>query len=274
MFSTGSAWLSTTANWWFWHTPYGLRVLLLVVAAAWLALLVHELGHALMARLLGVRVWSISLGRGPLLWQGRIGHSHVRVALFPIHGEVRLYDGDAQNLGYEEAATGGARFEWRKGQSWRAPLITFAGTLGNLLAAKAIVAFWASGPRPRPPILMWTTAVFLVNAFMLLNLMPLRGFDGGRIATHAAAWRRRTRTPALHPARGSAPWPFAYSLRIAAIALQLALTSVFFEGALGLAIVLAALAAEVLSATEYAQVCRQLARPATTSRGQVNADVR
>jgi len=270
MASTTSAWLSAITNWWYWHIPYGLRVVSLVIAAAWLALLIHELGHALMARLLGVRVWSISLGRGPVLWEGRIGHSRVRVALLPIHGEVRLYDGDAEGLGYEEAATGGTRFEWRKGQSWRAPLITLAGTLANLLAAKVVIAFWASGPRPRPPVLIWTTAVFLVNAFMLLNLMPVRGFDGWRIATHAAAWRRRTPSrPRPHPA---APWPFASSLRIAAIALQLALISVFFEGSAGMAIVLAALAAEILGATEYAQACRQVAKPATPGRLPVNAD--
>ena len=258
MISIGSGWLSTAANWWYWHTPYPLRVLVLVIAAAWLALLVHELGHALVARLLGVRVWSISLGRGPVLWQGKVGYSQVRVALFPIHGEVRLYDGDAEDLGYEEAATGGTRFEWRKGQSWRAPLITLAGTFGNLLAAKAVVAFWAAGPRPHPPVLMWTTALFLVNAFMLLNLMPVRGFDGWRIATHAAAWRRRASASRLpHPAH---PWPFASSLRVTAIALQLALVSVFFEGPAGIAILVAALAAEVLAATEYAQACRQVAR--------------
>jgi membrane-associated protease RseP (regulator of RpoE activity) len=268
MISTGAGWISETANRWYWHTPYGLRVLLVVLAAAWLALLIHELGHALVARLLGVRVWSISLGRGPVLWQGRIGHSHVRLALFPVHGEVRLYDGDAHGLGYEEAANGGTRFEW-KGQSWRAPVITLAGTAGNLLAAKAVIAFWNSGPRPQPPILMWTLALFLVNAFMLLNLMPVRGFDGWRIATHAAAWRRRSVPPGPGPAR---PWPFASSLRIAAIAHQLALVSVFFEGPVGMAIVVAALATEVLAAAEYAQACRQLTRPTTSSRTSINAD--
>jgi hypothetical protein len=270
MISTGAGWVSDTASWWYWHTPYGLRVLLLVLAAAWLALLIHELGHALVARLLGVRVWSISLGRGPVLWQGKLGPSHVRLALFPVHGEVRLYDGDAHDIGYEEAATGGTRFEWRQGQSWRAPVITLAGTVGNLLAAKAVIAFWASGPRPRPPVLMWTIALFLVNAFMLLNLMPVRGFDGWRIATHAAAWRRRSLPPRPTPAR---PWPFASSLRIAAIALQMAVVSVCFEGSAGVAIAASALAAEVLAAAEYAQACRQIARPTTSSsRTSVNAD--
>lgn len=245
-------------DWWYLHLPYGLRVLLLVLAAAWLALLVHELGHALMARLLGVRVWSVSLGRGPVLWEGTIGHTRIRVAPFPIHGEVRLYDGDAQEIGYEEAASGGARFEWRRGQSWRAPLITFAGTLGNLLAARVVIAFWVSGPRPHPPIAMWMTAVFLVNAFMLLNLMPLRGFDGWRIASQAAAWRRRTPATSPSPKQPVHPWPFASSLRIAAIALQLALVSVFFDGAASAAILLAALGAEVLSASEYALACRNI----------------
>jgi hypothetical protein len=182
--------------------------------------------------------------------------------LFPVHGEVRLFDGDAETLGYEEAARGGLRFEWRRGQSWRAPLITLAGTLGNLLAAKAVLAFWAAGPRPRPVVLLWTMAVFLVNAFMLLNLIPVRGFDGWRIATHAAAWRRRSPLPSSGRAPAPGPWPFAQSLRVAAIALQLALVSVFFEGAARLAILLVALTFEVMSATEFAYACRQLGKPA------------
>ena len=103
---------------------------------------------------------------------------------------------------------------------------------------------------------MWMTAFFLVNAFMLLNLMPLRGFDGWRIATQAAAWRRSATAPG--PRQPGRPWPFASSLRFAAIALQLALVSVFFDGAASAAIMLAALAAEVFSASEYALACRSV----------------
>jgi membrane-associated protease RseP (regulator of RpoE activity) len=248
--------VADTLSWLYLHLPYGLRVLIPVLAAAWLALLVHELGHALMARLLGVRTWSIALGRGPKLWEGTVGHTRVRVALFPIHGEVRLYDGDAEAIGYEEAASGGTRFEWRRGQSWRAPLITVAGTVGNLLVARVVIAWWASGPRPHPPVLMWMTAFFLVNAFMLLNLIPVRGFDGWRIATQAAAWRRSATSRGRK--QTARPWPFASSLRFAAIALQLALVSVFFDGAASAAIMLAALAAEVLSASDYAWACRHI----------------
>jgi membrane-associated protease RseP (regulator of RpoE activity) len=256
---SGFAWLGNAANRWYWHTPYGLRVLSLVFAAAWLALTVHELGHALMARLLGVRVWSLSLGRGPVLWKGSIGHCRIRIALFPVHGEVRLYDPDAERIGYRDAASGGSRFEWQAGRSWRAPFISLAGALGNLLAAKLVIAAWASGPRPRPPLLMWMTAVFLVNLFMLLNLMPLRGFDGWRIATHVAAWRRRARSFSANVGQAT-PWPYAASLRVAAVALLLAMASMLVEGPAGIVIVLAAMAAEAMSAAEYAHACRQVAR--------------
>lgn len=245
---------------WFWHTPYPIRVLVLVVSAAWVALLAHELSHALMARLLGVRLWSIALGRGPVLWQGTIGTTHVRLALLPFHGEVRLLDRDAEDLGYGEAAAGGSHFEWREGRSWRAPLISVAGTLGNLLAAKGVLAFWGSGPRPTAPVLMWTMAIFLVNAFMLLNLIPLRGFDGWRIATHAAAWRRAAVTPGV-PIQAMSPWPFAASLRVAALALLLAMASYLFKGGAAVAIVLAATIAEVVSAVAYAQARKQVVRP-------------
>jgi len=172
----------------FGQIPFGLRVLLVVFSAAWLALFVHEVAHALVARLLGVRVWSISLGSGPTLWDGEVSGCGIHIGLFPFHGAIRLHDGDAEGLGYENLDQGETRFAWRSG-SWRAPLISAAGTFANLVAAKAVMAYWLSGPRPHPSVLLWTLAVFLVNAFMLLNLAPFRGFDGWRIALHTAAWR-------------------------------------------------------------------------------------
>ena len=176
----------------YWSLPYGLRVLGLVYVATWVALIVHELGHALSARLLGIRIWGIALGRGPTIWHGVINGVHLRLALFPLHGEVRLIDSDAVRLGYEDAAMGGARFEWHRGSSWRAPLISAAGTFGNLVAAQAVRVYWHSTHRPSLPVFMLSLTVFLVNAFMLLNLIPLRGFDGWRIAVQAAAWRKRS----------------------------------------------------------------------------------
>src|SRR4051794_36355563 len=103
--------------WMFGHLPYGARVVLLVFLAAWVALALHELAHAAAARLLGVRVWGISLGRGPLLWEGMVGDCHLRIAVLPLHGEVRLYDGDAEQLGYRNLQASAWGFVWLAGSS-------------------------------------------------------------------------------------------------------------------------------------------------------------
>lgn len=177
----------------FTRLPYGVRVVLLVFIAAWVALLLHELAHALAARLLGVRVWAISLGRGPLLWEGMIGGCRVRVALLPLHGEVRLVDRDAEQLGYRALQSPEWGFEWLSGSSWRAPLITGAGSLSNLLAAKAVVAYWMWMPQLGPPLFALSECIFIVNCVMFLNLVPIRGLDGWRMAVQTAAWRRGPR---------------------------------------------------------------------------------
>ena len=51
-------------------------------------LVVHELGHAITARLLGWRVREIVIGFGRTLWQWQIGETRIRVKLAPIEGYV------------------------------------------------------------------------------------------------------------------------------------------------------------------------------------------
>jgi hypothetical protein len=180
-------------HYWLWQfsrLPYGLRVVVTVFLAAWVALVLHELAHALTARLLGIRVWGITLGRGPVLWEGRLGECHVRIALLPLHGEVRLYDGDAELLGYRNLQASAWGFVWLAGSSWRAPVITAAGSVANLLGAKAVLLYWATVPRLLPPLFALSACIFIVNLVMFLNLAPIRGLDGWRIAVQTAAWRR------------------------------------------------------------------------------------
>jgi membrane-associated protease RseP (regulator of RpoE activity) len=179
--------------WLFSQLPYSLRVVLLVSLAAWVALVLHELAHALTARALGVRVWGITLGRGPVLWEGTVRGTRLKLALFPLHGEVRLHDGDARGLGYRDLQAQAWGFEWLTGSSWRAPLITAAGSVANLLAAKSVVIYWTVMPRLIPPLFALSACIFIVNLLMFLNLAPIRGLDGWRMAVQTAAWRRGPR---------------------------------------------------------------------------------
>jgi hypothetical protein len=179
--------------WTFSRLPYGFRVVVMVFIAAWVALALHELAHALAARLLGVRVWGITLGRGPVLWEGHVGGCQVRVALLPLHGEVRLYDGDAERLGYRNLQASAWGFVWLAGSSWRAPIISAAGSVANLLGAKAVILYWVTAPSLLPRIASLSACIFVVNLVMFLNLAPIRGLDGWRIAVQTAAWRRAPR---------------------------------------------------------------------------------
>jgi membrane-associated protease RseP (regulator of RpoE activity) len=176
--------------WWAWNLPYALQVVVLVFLAAWMALLLHELAHGLVAHALGVRPLSVTLGLGPVLYRGSVGGCGLRLALFPLHGEVRFRDEDAHLLGYRNIGREDWSFEWTTG-SWRAPLISAAGGLANFLAAGAVLAYWTWMPRLSPPSFALFAMCLVVNLMMFLNLAPIRGLDGGRLVVHAAALRRQ-----------------------------------------------------------------------------------
>ena len=176
--------------WSVWHLPYTFRVVLLVFIAAWTALAVHELAHAIVARALGVRVWGVTLGTGPLLWEGTLAGTRFRVALLPLYGGVSLHDDDARSLGYRFTSPSDCAFHWRPGSSWRAPVISAAGSLANLLGAAGVALYWLSMPRLAAPSQALFVSCFVANLAMYLNLAPIRGLDGWRVAVQASAWRR------------------------------------------------------------------------------------
>lgn len=176
--------------WWAWHLPYGLQVVLLVFIAAWTALLLHELAHGLMGQILGVRAYSVTLGAGPVIYDGTFRGCGLRLAALPLHGEVRFRNEDARRVGYRDIEGEDWSFEWTAG-SWRAPLISAAGGVANLLAAGGVIAYWAWMPRLSPPTFALFAMCLVVNLMMFLNLMPIRGLDGWRLAVHTAALRRQ-----------------------------------------------------------------------------------
>src|SRR4051812_32409100 len=101
------------AVWWIWELPQGYRAIVLVFVGSWSALLIHELGHAFVARALGVRLWSVALGYGPKLFRRRIGGCHVEIGVLPLQGAVSLHDEDARALGYTNVEQSDWSFTWR-----------------------------------------------------------------------------------------------------------------------------------------------------------------
>ena len=165
------------------------------LAASWIALIVHEFGHAMAAWLVGVRIWGIRLGVGPTLWRGTIAGCRVRLALLPLLGSVQLDDADARAIGYRDLYARAWRFEWGP-EAWRAPIISLAGGLSNLIGVLLLVTAWDLLGRPGLGTLPGDLLVFSMwaNFAGYLNLLPYFRSDGTHLLAHVRAARAK-----LHP---------------------------------------------------------------------------
>lgn len=75
------------------------RLSILFVIIFWAPMLVlHELGHALAAKMLGWRVREIVIGFGRDLWQWQSGETRVRIKLAPVEGYVLPAPQDARHV--------------------------------------------------------------------------------------------------------------------------------------------------------------------------------
>jgi regulator of sigma E protease len=91
--------------------------------------LVHELGHFVVAKLCGVRVEVFSIGFGKRLFGYRWGGTDYRVSLLPLGGYVKM-SGESPN----EAKTGDPA-EFSSHPRWQRILIGLAGPMANFLLA-------------------------------------------------------------------------------------------------------------------------------------------
>ena len=175
--------------------------LLLFYAASWVALYLHELGHAAAAHALGVRVWGIRLGTGPTLFEGAIAGCRLRLGLLPVLGGVALDDRDASAIGYRDIRSGSWRFEWVRG-AWRAPVISAAGGACNLLGVLLAASYWTLAGEPPLGTAGGDLSLFVAAANLsgYFNLVPCFSSDGAHLLAHMAAARRGQRAPAPYPA--------------------------------------------------------------------------
>jgi len=91
--------------------------------------LVHELGHFLVAKLLGIRVLVFSFGFGPKLIKARLGETEYAISLFPLGGYVKLLGEEAEEeIPPQEKARS---FVFRP--LWQKALVVGAGPLSNLI---------------------------------------------------------------------------------------------------------------------------------------------
>lgn len=113
---------------------------------------IHELGHFLAFRSLGVGVVTFSIGMGPKIWGVKKGKTTYQIAAFPFGGYVSSvgeYSKEVEEIGFTQEEAVNNR------PAWQRMYFAFAGPFANLLTAWVIytvLAFTNGMSVPLPQI--------------------------------------------------------------------------------------------------------------------------
>src|SRR4030081_90336 len=110
----------------------------IVVAFVGLGLLIaaHEAGHLVLARLMGMRVETYSLGFGPRIAGFRHGDTDYRLSALPLGGYCKIAGFTPDDPAAQDEADPGS---YMNKAAWRRVLVIAAGPGGNYLAAFALL---------------------------------------------------------------------------------------------------------------------------------------
>src|SRR6202158_6155005 len=110
-----------------------------LIAVLGAAVVLHEFGHFLVAKLFRIRVETFSVGFGPRLIGRKWGHTDYRISAIPLGGYVKL-GGDESNAPIEGEGASDIpveeRFDLRP--RWQRILVAIAGPVMNVITALAI----------------------------------------------------------------------------------------------------------------------------------------
>jgi len=107
--------------------------------------LVHEFGHFLMAKKMGVKVEEFGIGLPPKLFGIKKGETLYTFNLLPIGGFVKLFGEE-----YSETTKGDKNRTFVNKKPWQKTLIVLGGVLGNFLLGWLIFSFLVTQGVPVP----------------------------------------------------------------------------------------------------------------------------
>jgi regulator of sigma E protease len=145
----------------FWFKGYinlgSVRRLLAFIFILGAAVVIHEFGHFIVAKLLKIRVETFSVGFGPRIWGRRWGTTDYRLSAIPLGGYVKL-GGDDSNapIEGESAADIPPEEQFNLRPRWQKFLVAVAGPVMNILTALMIPfiggLMWGVPVTPTSPI--------------------------------------------------------------------------------------------------------------------------
>ena len=103
------------------------------------AVVLHEFGHFIVAKLFGIRVETFSVGFGPRLFGRKWGDTDYRISAIPLGGYVKL-GGDESNAPLEGQSSQNIPPEemFNLRPRWQRIMVALAGPVMNILTALAI----------------------------------------------------------------------------------------------------------------------------------------
>jgi regulator of sigma E protease len=111
---------------------------LVTILGVSLLIVLHELGHFLLARAFGMRVHKFSVGFGPSLLSRRFGETVWQLAAVPLGGYVQI-----QGMGGDETDPGDGR-GFKDKPRWQRALVLLGGPVANWIVAAVCLTLLAS----------------------------------------------------------------------------------------------------------------------------------
>jgi len=103
--------------------------LLITIVIISIIILVHELGHFIVAKLVGVKVEEFGIGYPPRLWGKKIKETIYSINALPFGGFVRLF-GEEE---HDKKKVSEQKHAFYSKNRWQKSLIIIAGVVGNSL---------------------------------------------------------------------------------------------------------------------------------------------
>jgi len=134
-------------------------------------IILHELGHFLVARFFKIRIETFSVGFGPRLFGFRRGDTDYRISAFPLGGYVKMA-GDTPS----ETLTGEPH-EFLSKPKWQRFLVASAGPIMNMILAVVLLSGLFMYGREVPEILTTQASVGIVEMGSPADLAGIRKGD-------------------------------------------------------------------------------------------------
>jgi regulator of sigma E protease len=143
-----------------------------------LIVILHELGHFVMAKLFGVRVEAFSFGFGPRLFGFKYGDTDYKVCLLPLGGFVKMTGENPAEESADEIASDPAALTSKP--RWQRMLIGLAGPAVNLLLTLFLMFVYYAFINEVPSVTIKNTTVEWVAPG---SIAAQAGLDAGDVIT-------------------------------------------------------------------------------------------